>query len=92
MAVQALQRTLYPALPIAGQRLLERYGMTETGMILGNPYEGERRPGSVGQPFPGVEVKLVGRPGDPPGGVGGNRSFENVSVARCWVRTRSRAV
>lgn len=40
--------------------------MTETGMILGNPYCGERRPGSVGLPFPGVEVKLVGRPDDPP--------------------------
>lgn len=42
----------------AGQRLLERYGMTETGMILSNPYAGERRPGSVGLPLPGVELKL----------------------------------
>eukprot|EP00887_Chlorella_sp_A99_P003021 scaffold9.g3021.t1 len=44
---------------LSGQRLLERYGMTETGMILGNPYRGERRPGTVGQPFEGVEVRLV---------------------------------
>ena len=51
----------------AGQRLLERYGMSETGMILGNPYDGERRPGTVGLAFPGVEVKLVGKPGDRPG-------------------------
>ena len=43
----------------AGQRLLERYGMTETGMLLGNPYRGERRPGSVGLPFPGVDARLA---------------------------------
>ena len=40
-----------------GQRVLERYGMTETMMNLSNPYEGERRPGTVGFPLPGVEVK-----------------------------------
>lgn len=43
----------------AGQRLLERYGMTETNMILSNPYEGERRPGYVGLPLPDVEVRAV---------------------------------
>ena len=46
----------------AGQRLLERYGMTETNMILSNPYEGERRPGYVGLPLPGVEVRAVADP------------------------------
>lgn len=46
----------------AGQRLLERYGMTETNMILSNPYEGERRPGCVGLPLPGVEVRAVADP------------------------------
>jgi len=45
---------------IAGQTLLERYGMTEIGMALSNPLRGERRPGSVGVPLPGVEVRLVG--------------------------------
>lgn len=44
---------------ITGQRLLERYGMTEIGMCLSNPYEGERRAGTVGQPLPGVEVRLL---------------------------------
>jgi malonyl-CoA/methylmalonyl-CoA synthetase len=44
---------------ITGHTLLERYGMTETGMILSNPYQGERRPGFVGLPLPGVEVRLV---------------------------------
>ncbi len=44
---------------ISGHTLLERYGMTEFGMGLGNPLHGERRPGYVGAPFPGVEVRLV---------------------------------
>jgi len=39
-----------------GHQILERYGMTETGMNTSNPYRGERRPGSVGFPLPGVEV------------------------------------
>jgi malonyl-CoA/methylmalonyl-CoA synthetase len=41
-----------------GHTILERYGMTETLMIIGNPYTGERRPGSVGLPFPGVSIDL----------------------------------
>lgn len=44
---------------ISGHTLLERYGMTEFGMGLGNPLHGERRPGYVGAPFPGVQVRLV---------------------------------
>ncbi|QEC47918.1 AMP-binding protein [Baekduia soli] len=43
----------------AGQLPLERYGMTETMMLTGNPYDGPRRPGTVGVPFPGVEVRLA---------------------------------
>ena len=42
-----------------GQRILERYGMTETVMNLTNPYDGERRPGTVGMPFPGQEARVV---------------------------------
>ena len=38
---------------LTGQKLLERYGMTEIGMGLSNPYHGERRPGAVGRPLPG---------------------------------------
>ena len=48
---------------LTGQKLLERYGMTEIGMALSNPYEGERRPGAVGQPLPGVEIRLVSEQG-----------------------------
>ncbi|MCG6989465.1 MAG: acyl-CoA synthetase, partial [Gemmatimonadetes bacterium] len=44
---------------ITGHRLLERYGMTEIGMGLSNPLVGERRPGYVGQPLPGVEIRLM---------------------------------
>ncbi|MEZ4330246.1 MAG: AMP-binding protein [Myxococcota bacterium] len=45
---------------LTGQRVLERYGMTETLMLVSNPVDGERRPGSVGLPLPGVEVRLAG--------------------------------
>jgi malonyl-CoA/methylmalonyl-CoA synthetase len=41
-----------------GHRILERYGMTETLMLTSNPLQGERRPGTVGQPLPGVAVRL----------------------------------
>jgi len=53
-----------------GHTILERYGMTETGMNTSNPYEGERRPGTVGFPLPGIEVRVAG-PGDAPVGAGG---------------------
>jgi malonyl-CoA/methylmalonyl-CoA synthetase len=48
---------------ISGHVLLERYGMTEIGMALSNPLHGQRRPGFVGTPLPGVEVRLVDEQG-----------------------------
>jgi malonyl-CoA/methylmalonyl-CoA synthetase len=42
-----------------GHAILERYGMTETGMNTSNPYDGERRPGTVGMPLPGVEIRIA---------------------------------
>src|SRR3954454_11785884 len=42
-----------------GHAVLERYGMTETNMNTSNPYDGERVPGSVGFPLPGVEVRVT---------------------------------
>jgi malonyl-CoA/methylmalonyl-CoA synthetase len=48
-----------------GHAILERYGMSETIMNIGNPYLGERRPGSVGLPFPGVSVRLLDPDGRP---------------------------
>jgi malonyl-CoA/methylmalonyl-CoA synthetase len=50
---------------ISGHTLLERYGMTEIGMALSNPLQGERAPGTVGTPLPSVEVQLVGENGKP---------------------------
>ncbi|CAL2245463.1 unnamed protein product [Prunus armeniaca] len=44
---------------ITGHRLLERYGMTEFVMAISNPLRGERKAGTVGKPFPGVEVRIV---------------------------------
>jgi malonyl-CoA/methylmalonyl-CoA synthetase len=44
---------------ITGHILLERYGMTEIGMALSNPLYGQRVPGTVGTPLPGVELQLV---------------------------------
>ncbi|SHH86431.1 malonate--CoA ligase [Marivita hallyeonensis] len=42
-----------------GHRILERYGMTETNMSTSNPYDGDRRAGTVGFPLPGVELKIT---------------------------------
>ena len=46
-----------------GHRILERYGMTEAGMITSNPLDGERVAGTVGFPLPDVEVRAVGEDG-----------------------------
>lgn len=56
---------------ISGHVLLERYGMTEIGMAISNPYHGERKAGYIGKPLEGVEVKVVNedyqeiKPGEP---------------------------
>ena len=53
---------------LTGQAILERYGMTETNMNTSNPLHGDRRPGTVGLPLPGTEVRVTegGQP-VPPG-------------------------
>jgi malonyl-CoA/methylmalonyl-CoA synthetase len=53
------RRTLERWREITGHTLLERYGMTELGMALSNPLHGDRRPGFVGAPLPGVDVRVV---------------------------------
>lgn len=55
-----------------GHRILERYGMTETNMTVSNPYEGERRAGTVGLPLPGVELRILDQAGEAvaPGEIG----------------------
>jgi len=44
---------------VTGHTILERYGMTECSMIASNPYDGVRKPNSVGRPLPGIEVRIV---------------------------------
>lgn len=57
---------------LTGHRILERYGMTEAGMITSNPLAGERTPGSVGYPLPGIELRVCDDDGNevPRGTVG----------------------
>ena len=46
-------------LALTGHAILERYGMSETGMNTSNPYDGARVPGSVGLPLPGVDLRIT---------------------------------
>jgi malonyl-CoA/methylmalonyl-CoA synthetase len=72
---------------ITGHTLLERYGMTEIGMALSNPLEGERRPGFVGEPLPGVDVRLVDESGQSVDDGPGELEVRGPSVfAEYWKR------
>lgn len=51
----------------SGHRIVERYGLTEVGIITSNPYRGERIPGTVGYPLEGVEIKVAQETGAEPG-------------------------
>ncbi len=62
---------------LTGHRILERYGMSETLITLSNPGDGERRPGSVGQPVPGCEVRVVNEAG---------HDVEPGEIGELWVR------
>lgn len=76
-----------------GRRILERYGMTETLMTLGNPYDGERRAGTVGRPFEGVEARIVSETGeDVPDGVAGELLVKSPTLfAGYWNRPEATA-
>ncbi|MFC4346724.1 acyl-CoA synthetase [Kordiimonas lipolytica] len=63
---------------LTGQVLLERYGMTEIGMALSNPYAGERRAGMVGLPMPRTDIQLVDDAGKVVSGEG--------AVGEIWVK------
>lgn len=64
-----------------GHTILERYGMTETGMNTSNPLDGERRSGSVGLPLPGVEVRVVDAHGEAlPAGAPGDLQVRGPNV------------
>lgn len=70
-----------------GQAILERYGMTETGMNISNPLHGERRPGAVGLPLPGVEARITDDEGRPlPPGETGNIEIRGPNVFKGYWR------
>jgi malonyl-CoA/methylmalonyl-CoA synthetase len=72
---------------LTGHDILERYGMTETGMSLSNPYAGERRPGTVGTPLPGVSARIADEEGrDLPDGEAGELLVRGSHVFRGYWR------
>ena len=76
-----------------GFRLLERYGSSETGLCTSNPLDGPRKPGSVGKPLPGIEVRLADaddRP-VPAGEVGGVQARGDRLFAGYWGRPEETA-
>jgi malonyl-CoA/methylmalonyl-CoA synthetase len=78
---------------LCGHSLLERYGMTEFGMGLGNPLHGERLPGHVGVPFPGIEVRLCDEAGQAvPDGTPGRIQVRGPGLfAQYWQRPEATA-
>jgi malonyl-CoA/methylmalonyl-CoA synthetase len=81
-------QTLEDFRALFGHTILERYGMTETMMNISNPYDGERRPGSVGFPLPGVTIRIVDAEGrDVPDGETGEIYLKGPNVfAGYWRR------
>lgn len=70
-----------------GHRILERYGTSETNMNTSNPLDGERKPGSVGPPLPGVEVRICDDTGTAlPDGETGNIQVRGENVFREYWR------
>ncbi|MDE0513089.1 MAG: AMP-binding protein [Gammaproteobacteria bacterium] len=70
-----------------GHRILERYGTSETNMNTSNPLSGERKPGSVGPPLPGVEVRICDADGTVlPDGETGNIQVRGENVFREYWR------
>jgi len=87
------EQTLRRFREISSHILLERYGMTEFGMGLGNPLHGERRPGHVGAPFPGVHVRLVDDHGrEPNAGEPGKLELQSTGMfAEYWRKPEATA-
>ena len=88
-----LRPELHDAMGGAGTVVLERYGMTETLMTLSNPYDGERRAGTVGFPFPGVEADVADAEADTDAdGAGGEVRVQGPAVfSGYWERPAATA-
>jgi malonyl-CoA/methylmalonyl-CoA synthetase len=70
-----------------GHTILERYGMTETGMNTSNPLDGPRRPGTVGKPLPGVSIRIVNDTNQPlPAGEVGQLQIKGDNVFKGYWR------
>jgi malonyl-CoA/methylmalonyl-CoA synthetase len=70
-----------------GHTILERYGMTETGMNTSNPLDGPRRPGTVGKPLPGVSIRIVNDKDQPlPAGEVGQLQVKGDNVFKGYWR------
>ena len=73
-----------------GARLIEGYGLTETaGVATANPYEGEERPGTIGQPIPGTRIRLLDKEDpaqDAPPGEPGELAIQGPQVMRGYWR------
>jgi malonyl-CoA/methylmalonyl-CoA synthetase len=78
---------------ISGQTLLERYGMTEMGMAISNPYRGERRPGYIGQPLDGVRIRIADENDQPvPTGQSGEIQVRGPNIFKeYWGRPKATA-
>jgi malonyl-CoA/methylmalonyl-CoA synthetase len=71
----------------SGQRIVERYGMSETAINTSNPIDGDRRPGTVGLPLPGVEVRIAAPDGTPlPDGAAGAVHVRGAHVFKGYWR------
>ena len=82
-----LEETFHAFEDRTGHRILERYGTSETNMNTSNPLSGERKPGSVGPPLPGVEVRICDAAGTVlPGGETGNIQVRGENVFREYWR------
>ncbi len=75
---------------VTGARLIEGYGLTETaGVAAANPYEGEERPGTIGQPIPATRVRLLDKEDptqDAPVGEPGELAIQGPQVMRGYWR------
>ena len=86
-----LSRTLEAFRERTGHTILERYGMTECGMVTSNPLEGPRKAGTVGPPLPGVALRVVDDEGrELPVGVTGGVEFKGPNVFRGYWRMPER--